>query len=834
MTGPTPCVSPIVVVPKKSGEVRICVDMREANKAVQREKHVMPTLDELIADLNGATKFSTLDLSAGYHQLLLDEPSRYITTFSTHAGLHRYKRLMFGLNAAAEIFQNAIAEILSGVPGCKNISDDILVYGTDETHDSNLLEVLKRLQDVGATLNPDKCQFFKRSVKFYGHVFSAQGISVDQSKTKAIKEAANPENVAEVRSLLGMAQYVSRFIPNYATLVEPLRQLTKNKTEWRWGKEEEASLKKLKDMLCSSHVLEYFNPKKETEILVDASPTGLAAVLTQEGKVIAYASRSLSDTERRYSQTEREMLAVVWSVEHFRLYVYGASFKVVTDHKPLLGLFKSQKQNSPRIDRWKLRLTPYSCKLEYGKGDENPADFLSRHPCPQAPKKSIADDYARYVIKNATPKAMTLDEIRCETQNDSLMRKLIIAITRNEWEDPDLQPFKRSKDIREELSVVSGLVLRSNRIVIPPLLQKRAVDLAHVGHQGSVKTKKLLREKVWFPYIDKMVENTVKECMPCQAANPAQKLEPLCMTTLPKCPWTEVSIDFAGPFPCGNYLLVVIDDFSRYPEVEIVSSTSARATIPKLDAIFARQGIPEVVKTDNGPPFQGKEFVAFAKYCGFHHRKITPLWPRANGEAERFMRTVNKSIKTANAEGKNWKQELFKFLRQYRATPHSTTGISPSMALNGRNLRTTLPQVSTSATLEKQTKDFRQRDAEKKEVMKQYFDSRFHAKDSHLTHGDIVLAKQVPTNKLSTPFKAEPYTVVDKKGSMVTARNSSHELTRNSSHFKKVQGAPCVDDNVRTGEDMPERIQVTESTPVSVPLRRSGRERKAPRRLIEE
>ena len=198
---------------------------------------------------------------------------------------------------------------------------------------------------------------------------------------------------------------------------------------------------------------------------------------------------------------------------------------------------------------------------------------------------------------------------------------------------------------------------------------------------------------MWFPGIDKMAEQKVQNCLSCQAATAkSPSPEPLRMTPLANAPWKEVTVDFAGPFPTGEYIIMVTDEFSRFPKVEILTSTSARAVIPKLDAIFARQGIPEVLKSDNGPPFNGLEFKNFADYLGFKHGRITPYWPKANGEAERLVQSLSKSIKIAHLEGKNWKQELYKFLRQYRATPHSTTTVSPSEALNSRKLKITLPE----------------------------------------------------------------------------------------------------------------------------------------------
>ena len=412
--GPTPWVSPIVVVPKKSGEVRICVDMREANAAIKREKHLIPTIDDLIADLNGSAMFSTLDLRAGFHQLPLAPESRQITTFSTHVGLFHYKRLVFGINAAAEIFQNAISDLLHDLPGCRNIYDDIIVYGhTPEEHNANLKRVLQRLREKNARLNMDKCRFSQSEVTFYGQVFGKQGVHADPQKVKAITDMPSPTNVSEIRSLLGMAQYIARYIPNFAAITAPLRELTKKDSPWKWGQAQAQALSELKVALTNSHTMTYFNPSRPTEVLVDASPKGLGAILTQGGRIISYGSRALSDVESRYSQTEREMLAVIWGVEHFHLYLYGARFTVKTDHKPLLGVFKSHRPASARIERWRIRLMPYDLDLVYrpGKDDNNPADYISRHPC-SPDVTDPAEHYVNYVCRSAVPKAMTLEEVR--------------------------------------------------------------------------------------------------------------------------------------------------------------------------------------------------------------------------------------------------------------------------------------------------------------------------------------------------------------------------------------------------------------------------------------
>ena len=283
---------------------------------------------------------------------------------------------------------------------------------TTAEHDQNLYGVLTRLQQHGICLNKEKCSFSKSEVTFYGHIFSSEGLRADPEKIEAITNMSVPENVSEVKSLLGMAQYVSRYIPEYATIRALLRALIKKETPWQRSDEQQHAFDKLKDSLTKSHVMPYFNPAQETKVIVDASPVGLRGLLAQDGKVISYASRALSDVESRYSQTEREMLAIVWALEHFHLYLYRSEFTIMTDHQPLLGIFNSHKPTSARIDRWKLRLMPYNCHLVYrrGKDAENPADFMSRHPNLQATaERNFADEYVNYICTNAIPKAMTGD-----------------------------------------------------------------------------------------------------------------------------------------------------------------------------------------------------------------------------------------------------------------------------------------------------------------------------------------------------------------------------------------------------------------------------------------
>ena len=653
--GPTPWVSPLVAVPKSNGDVRVCVDMRRANEAVIRERHPIPTLEETLAALNGAAVFSKLDLRWGYHQVDLHPESRALTTFSTHKGLKHYKRLIFGLSSAPEMYQYVIQQTLQGIPGARNISDDIIVFGSDqESHDNNLDQTLSRLESKGLTLNREKCIFSVPELVFFGFKISANGISPDDKKVEAVRNARPPTTAAEVRSFLGLVNYCARFIPNFATLAEPSRQLTRSDSEWVWGEIQQDAFDRLRVALTSDCVVAHYDQSTDTELKVDASPVGLGAILLQcsNGTVrpVAYASRTLTDVERRYSQTEKEALAVVWACERFHIYLYSKPFTLYTDHKPLEIIYSPKSKPPPRIERWALRLQPYQFNIMHMAGKTNPADVLSRLPLENQPfrERNIAEEYINYVTTNAVPKALTLQEIARATKADPILQQVQCCLNGAEWPDvPDLKPYKQR--VKDKLCANNGVILRGSRIVMPGTLWQATLSNAHEGHQGIVRTKQMVREKVWWPGIVHQVETIGKACIPCQSVADKPKAEPLRPTVMPDRPWQEVHVDLCGPFPSGESLLVCEDACARWPEVAILHSTMSATIIGHLRKIFAVHGLPEKVVTDNGANLVSEEFENFLATHAIKHRKVMPYWPQANAAVEQFNKTIEKAIRAAHA-----------------------------------------------------------------------------------------------------------------------------------------------------------------------------------------
>lgn len=858
--GPTPWMSPIVtpIKPNDPTKVRICTDMRIANQAIIRERHVTPTMEDIIHDLNGAKYFSKLDLTNAFNQLELAPESRYITCFSTHVGLFRYKRLLFGLSCSSEKFQATLSQVLSGIPGVKNVCDDIIIYGsTLHAHNQSLMATIKRLHESGLTLNKSKVELNKRELQFYGSIFGENGVKVAPAKVDAINRMNRPQNATEIRSLLGMTGYCSRVIPDYSTLTEPLRRLTRQDCPFTWGPIEQTAYDNLKAALARDITTAYFDPNKYCSVVVDASPVGVGAALIQPDtnnvqRVITFVSRSLTDVETRYSQTEREALACVWACERLHRYIYGAEFDLISDHKALQFMYGNPKAKLPaRIERWRLRLQPYKFRLLYERGSLNIADYLSRHPvnASQQPDMSLqrdAEEYVCFMIDQTVPKTMTRQQIMAATLADSTLQRVIKCIRTEDWReaktDAELKPYFL---IRDELTTTDSgdVVLRGTRIVMPTSLQQQAIHLAHQGHQGIVRTKSLMRQKVWFAGIDKQTEQIIARCAACQATTQERHShEPLQMSPLPTAVWTELSADFMGPLPTGEYLFVIHDDYSRFPVVEIINSTSASTVVPVLDRVFALLGIPEVLKTDNGAPFNSHEFQQFAEYLGFKHRKITPFHPMGNGEVERMMKTLEKVLRTAKIECKNWRQELYTFLRAYRTTPHPSTSKPPSDLLLGRPVKTRLPDMTQfNAVKSPVDNEVRARDTTVKAAMKNYADHRRNATPKSLNVGDNVLLKVPRMNKLSSYYDPKPYTITAVKGNMITAkrgeRSAMRSVTRNSSFFKRFDNStagnqpsaashssdePDVDDDIAFRQQPAPPPQHQQQPPAAPPVRNAA------------
>ena len=822
--GPTPWVSPVVVAEKPNGDIRLCVDMRRANEAIVRERHPLPTVDEIIRNINGSVVFSKIDLKWGFHQVELDEESRSITTFAVNDRLYQYKRLAFGISSAPELYQKLIRGLLYGLSGLQNAADDMVVYGRDyEEHDRNLHRLLQRLQENHITVNKDKCVFRQKSVVFYGLLLSADGVQPTEATVSAMRNAKAPSNASEVRSFLGTAGFSAKFIPDFATITEPLRRLTRQNAKFQWGEAQQNAFSRLKEALTSAAALAYFDPAADTEVIADASPVGLGAVLVQHQRglrrPVAYASRALSAVEQRYSQTEKEALALVWACERFHQYLFGRQFDLVTDHKPLEVIYSARSKPSARIERWVLRLQPYHFTVRHIKGPRNIADCLSRLPADPAPARSATEEYVRSIIKVNTPRAMHAGTVREASETDEELQQVCDCLASGRLDN--LPHSYRA--VRHELTEVDGAVLRGTRLVIPKKLRRQVVDLAHEGHQGIVKTKERLRTKVWWPGMDGDAERRCRSCHGCQVVSGDIITPEVKSTPFPNQPWEHLAADLLGPLPSGEYLLVLVDYYSRYYEVDILKNITSETIIRCLSVHFARYGIPSSVRTDNGPQFVSAEFQQYLVDMGIGLRRTTPLWPRANGEVERQNRSLLKALRVAQAEKRPWKEEMQTFLLAYRSTRHSTTGQTPAYLMFGREIQCKLPSLAALNTGKDQ--EARDRDTAQKQVIRDCADRCSQARDQTTQPGDQVLLKRSnPGNKLDSPFHPEPHHVVSRHGDQVVVESPDGKQVRRNISFTK----PLVTSANDSSTDIP---TIEEPSPAQLCMPTSARVDDRPSRV---
>ena len=427
----TEWVSPIVPVLKPSGDVRICVDLKKLNQSVERERYVIPTVDEIVHQLRGSSVFSKLDAASGFWQIPLDPETAKLTTFITPFGRYFMKRLPFGISSAPEIFQRTMTELLRGIDGVICYFDDILCHtSTMEEHELLLGRVFKRLKEFGLQLNPEKCEYRKSKITFLGHIISKNGVRSDDSKIAAMVNMTEPTDVAELRRYLGMANYLGRYLPHLSSVLRPLNDLLVKETVWTWGPEQAAAFAEVEEMLATTPTLAYFDPAKPTFVSADASSYGLGGVLLHEHeeglRPVAYCSRTLTKAETRDTQIEKECLASVWACERFDRYLVGLeTFVLYTDHKPLVSLINSKdlSETPLRCQRMLMRLMRYKPVAEYVPGKNmTVADMLSRNPMKAEDSTQLSEDVDLHVnaITSSWPVSdAKLDQIREETKKDS-------------------------------------------------------------------------------------------------------------------------------------------------------------------------------------------------------------------------------------------------------------------------------------------------------------------------------------------------------------------------------------------------------------------------------
>ena len=776
---PTEWTAPMVVVPKANGKVRICADFTKLNKAVKREVHPMSAVSHSLAQLSGGRVFSKVDANSGYWQIALAPESQKLTTFLSPLGRYCYQRLPQGLSSAPEVFSKEMSVVMDGLDSVVVHMDDLLVWGKDrECHDRALDEVLRRIHKAGMTLNPSKCMFRQSSVKFLGRIVDAEGIHADQTAIESIMALPPPTCVKELQSFLGAVNQYSEFSSSIAELTHPLRELLRKNVVWMWDQAQQSAFEDVKKEIARPACLAQFNTELPTIVTTDASGYGMGATLSQVQKdgsrrLVAAASRSLTDAERRYACIERECLCIAWAVEKFRMYVTGLVFTIETDHKPLIPILMSKDiaSLSPRLQRFRLRLKCFEYTVSHIAGKNNQmADLLSRRPQFRPTKEDEVEvsecrEFEVNLVEAIPASERRLGQIRQAQLQDEVCLKV------REYCGKGWPKFLSSTEIllkpywviQHELTVVDDLLLRGSRLVIPSQERLDVLEKIHTGHLGITKCRARAKESVWWPGISDSIEQMVKRCNVCKENSP-KPTEPLLPTEWPQRPWEMVASDLFEY--SGRSYLLVVDYHSRYPEIARLENTSSATVINHLKSIFARHGIPSMLRSDNGPQYASREFALFAEEYDFTHVTSSPRYPQANGEAERMVRTVKALFKKG--------EDPYLALLAYRNTALGN-GKSPAELLMGRSLRTNLPSVPK---VQQGVDEMAERERVYRQRMKTNHDERHKAKALMTpTPGTEVLVRDMQRYGTVTDVSDRSVTVQTPRG---TVRRNQRDLVTRS------------------------------------------------------
>lgn len=735
--------SPVVLAPKKNGETRFCVDYRKLNTVTIRDVYPLPCIDDIIDALAGARFLSKLDLASGYHQVMMSEESAALTAFTSHEGLYEYTRMPFGLTNAPATFQRMMDTAMAGLKWkcCLVYLDDIVIYSkTFQDHLRDLEAVFQRVAQAKLSLRSDKCHLCCEQIKYLGHLITRDGIREDPDKVETIKNFPRP-HIGEKKALmsfLGMTGHFQKFINNYHVLVEPLRELLKEDTQWQWTPMRSQAFEEIKRLLTEQGgpvlTLPDMSGKYPFSLHCDASDVGLGAVLYQRqpdgsDKVIQYASRTLSPGERKWHTTEKEALAIIWACEKFAPYLIGPKFKVVTDHASLQWLWDYKKG---RLARWALRASEFDFDIVHKPGKENVVpDHASRYPQSSHTEHQEEDEgrleHALVTMIAATPTSVL---VGCDLSPLSTPIHAIDDHDRNVWNVADWQQKllagydqlgckvsevrRRIKQgcpnigdlnylidnrgfLRRNISLPIGPtheVVPQSQLVIPLPLRGELLEMFHAnvlsGHLGRNKMYSKMLPHVWWPGMYRDVRRYVAQCVPCQRhKGTVLKNRPL-FSTEPNHTWETACIDLIGPLPIsdkGNkYICVITDPFTKWAEAIAIPTKSEESVSEAVfNGLICRHSVPRYIRTDQGTEFTNNLMSRLMDRLNIRHKKTCPYYPQANGHVERFNRTLVESLaKQCEFEPGKWEHFLEGTLFAYRTSVHDTLKCSPFEMLYGR------------------------------------------------------------------------------------------------------------------------------------------------------
>ena len=693
----SPWSSPVVMVRKPDGSWRFCIDYRKLNSITHRDAYPLPRIDATLDSLKGATYFTTLDLTSGYWQVAMAESDKEKTAFSTPQGHFEFNVMPFGLTNAPAMFQRLMECVLAGLSGeeCLIYLDDVIVFSVSfKEHLERLARVFGALQKAQLKLKLSKCHFAQREVRYLGHIVSEKGITPDPSKTEAVSSYPPPQNQKELKQFLGLSNYYRRFIPGYANIAEPLNKLLRkdqHKLKFQWDASCQTAFDQLKCKLTKAPILSYPDFTLPFILQTDASDTAIGGILSQSHDghetVICYWSRQLNKAERNFSTVEREALAAVSSIKEFYPYLYGFSFRLVTDHNPLTSL-KGLKDVGGRLARWLMYLQQFNFQVEYRSGKTHTnADALSRLP----PTEPIISVIQQQLGKD-------LGDLRSAQLADPDLAPIITALSSHSVLPSNIAPGLKNVFLSDGLLCRNFRQSSSSRahiqFILPTSLRRAVLQQLHdhSGHLGIHKTMENVKQRFYWPGYESDIGMWIKECQQCQQRNPQQPRQNAPLGTITTSyPFEKISWDIMGPLPTtstGNkYILVVTDLFSKWTEAFPLHSTDSTtlATI-LVNEIICRYGIPTVLHSDQGANLTSKLISSLCEQLGINRTQTTAYHPQGNGQVERFNRTLEAMLsKTIQQNQCDWDKHLPMVMFAYRTAIHETTGYTPFHVTFGRS-----------------------------------------------------------------------------------------------------------------------------------------------------
>ena len=805
---PAPWVSAPCLVPKPDGSIRITLDARNINKAIQANNTPIPRMEEIKSKLKGAKYFSKMDLKSAYWQLELHPDACYLTVFECNGRLYRYKRLLMGVKPAQGELTMALQPIFSHIPNVHLIHDDLVIAAkTKAEHNKALEAVLEAVSNAGLTLNPSKCSYGVSEIKFWGMIFSADGVRPDPEKVDALDDLEPPRNKEELKSFICMMQSNSDFIKKFSQKIAPLRELLQKNTRYVWTQTHQETFENIIAAFRKDTLLQYFDLNEQTYIFVDGHKSGLGAILAQgpsieSCKPVDIKSRCTNKAESKgYAQLDLEAMAVDFALRRFRQYLVGSPHPciIVTDHKPLLGVFNGRRSGSIRTETIKMRHQNIQYQVKYRKGKDNTADFLSRHAVPwqTLPKnmKEEANEVTNLLYHlRLSPiiDALGIQEIAKATAEDPCLSTIQQMLSEGKSFIPkNNQTLAHFRQIFPEITnLANGTLVMQDRIILPAILHDKAIRLAHMGaHPGQNGLLRRLRSHFYIPNLDQKVKEFVENCLECQTYTNKHIREPIQPNKVPEKCWEEVSVDLFGPLPSSNHIVVIQDLASRFPVAKVVKSTSSKSVLPVLAETYNNFGNPKVQKSDNGPPFNSQEMTNFANKRDIELVKIAPGHPAANN-VETVMKPLGKAMKIGMNNQASETDTLQSFLQSYRDTPHVATGIEPGNMIFREGYQANFPRKHVS--LEEIAKA-RKLDKDNKNERKAEYNSSRHTKPANLQIGDQVLVRNFyKQNKFEPYFLPERYTVSDTlaQGKIILVQSSrtGRYLKRHPNDLKLYKG----------------------------------------------